>query len=360
MIKINKEKNMKKFLLKLLIFTLLLTAIFAPVNMVIDPYNIFHFDDPKDNGVEPNKNFIKTKYMLRHHENFDSLVFGSSRAGFLNVEEIPDGTYYDMSYSEGVPAEHVETLKTLIKGGFVPKNILVMVDDISCFVDPVTHQNTLYRVPYPTGGPISWLEFYARYCDLITTYDSLYVMREYKKAGKVDPDFGERFRRTGTERLDKVPEFDGTDGAGNEIPGYAADYYSLRLEESLQDMRELKELCEKYGINLTVVTNPLYCKTYEVACENGYLDYLYGLADVCDYVNFSSLSNVTKECGNYYEASHFTPYVGWAMTEIVYNGFEDELLKSQGFGYPVNAENKDAFLALLKEQLTSGQEEETP
>ena len=351
---------MKKFFLKLLAFTLLLTAIFAPVNMVIDPYNIFHYDDPRDNGVEPNKNFIKTKYILHHQEDFDSLVFGSSRAGFLDVEQIPDGKYYDMCYSEGVPAEHVDTLKVLIRGGFVPKNVLVMVDDISCFVDPTMHQNTLYRVPYPTGGPISWLEFYAKYCDLITTYDSLSVMRDYKASGKADPDFSERFRRTGTERLDKVSEFDGTDGAGNVIPGYTAAYYSMRLEESLQDMRDLKELCDRYGIRLTVVTNPLYFRTYETACENGYLDYLYGLADVCEYVNFSSISNVTTECGNYYETSHFTPYVGWAMIEIVYNGFEDDILRDQGFGYPVNAQNKDAFLALLQEQLDQPPAGQTP
>lgn len=342
---------MKKFIIKLLVFALILTAILAPVNMIIDPYNIFHYDDPVDNGVEPNKNFIKTKYILHNQDKFDSLVFGSSRAGFLDVSTIPDGRYYDMCYSEGVPAEHVNTLKVLIKGGFVPKNVLVMVDDISCFVDPAMHENMLYRVPYPTGGPISWVQFYAKYCDLITTFDSLSVMKEYRETKTPDPDFASRFRETGTERLDKPSTFDGTDGQGHEMPGYAADYYSLRLPEAVDDMRELADLCNEHGISLKVVTNPLYFKTYEVACENGYLDYLYELAGVCDFVNFSSISNVTTTCGNYYETSHFTPYVGWAMIEIAYNGYEDEVLRDQGFGYQVTAENRDEFIRLLKEQL---------
>ncbi|MCR5266965.1 MAG: hypothetical protein K6E16_00415 [Lachnospiraceae bacterium] len=342
---------MKKFLLKLLVFTLILTAIFAPVNIFIDPYNIFHYDRPVDNGVEPNKNFIKTKYILHNRDKFDSLVFGSSRAGFIDVSAIPDGKYYDMCYSEGVPAEHVKTLKVLIRGGFVPKNVLVMVDDISCFVDPAMHENMLYRVPYPTGGPVSWLTFYAKYCDLITSFESLSVMKEYRESGKADPEFAERFRETGTERLDKPSEFDGTDGHGNEMPGYVAAYYKPRIEESIEDMRELAELCRENGIRLKVVTNPLYYKTYEAACEMGYLDFLYELAGVCDYVNFSGISNVTTTPGNYYETSHFTPYVSWAMVEIVYNGFEDEYLRDQGFGYPVNAQNRDEFLRLLKEQL---------
>lgn len=342
---------MKKFIIKFLVFTLLVIGILAPVNVIIDPYNIFHYDNPVDNGVEPNKNFIKTKYILHNRDKFDSLVFGSSRAGFIDVESIPGGTYYDMCYSEGVPAEHVNTLKVLIRGGFIPKNVLVLVDDISCFVDPKGHENMLYRVPYPTGGFISFLEFYAKYCDIITTYDSLSVIKEHAEKGTADPDFAERFRRTGTERLDKTSTFDGTDGNGNELPGYAADYYSLRLDEAVLDMRNLKELCDEYGINLTVMTNPLYCKTYELAAEEGYLDYLYELAGVVEYTNFSSLSNVTTDCSNYYETSHFTPYVSWAMVEIVYNGYEDEFLKGQGFGYKVNEENRDEFIELLRLQL---------
>lgn len=342
---------MKKFLVKLLILALILIGLLTPVNAIIDPYNIFHYDNPQDNGVEPNKNFIKTKYILHNKDKFDSLVFGSSRAGFLDVSSIPGGKYYDMCYSEGLPAEHVNTLKVLIRSGFVPKNALVMVDDISCFVDPKSHENMLYRVPYPTGGPISFLEFYAKYCDVITTFDSISVMKEHEASGKTDPDFAERFRTTGTERLDKPSEFDGTDGMGNELPGYFADYYSLRLDETIEDMRDLKALCDENGINLTVVTNPLYYKTYQVAAENGYLDFLYELADVCEYTNFSGISNVTTTCSNYYETSHFTPYVSWAMVEFVYNNFSDDFLMNQGFGVKVNVENRDEFIALLREQL---------
>ena len=342
---------MKKFIAKLLIFALIVIGILMPVNIIIDPYNIFHYDNPVDNGVEPNKNFIKTKYILHNKDKYDSLVFGSSRAGFIDVTSIPDGKYYDMCYSEGVPAEHVNTLKVFIKNGFVPKNVLVLLDDISCFVDPKAHENMLYRVPYPTGGPISYLEFYAKYCDVLTTMDSLSVIREHKEKGKTDPDFAERFKNTGTERLDKVSNFDGTDGNGNELPGYAADYYSLRLDEVIADMTELKNLCDEYGIKLTVVTNPLYYKTYEVATENGYLDFLYELAGVCEYTNFSSISNVTTTCSNYYETSHFTPYVSWAMVETVYNGYVDEFLNGQGFGVKVNSKNRDDFIKLLKEQL---------
>ncbi len=339
---------MRKFLLKFLAFALILAVILLPVSMIIDPYNVFHYDQPVDNGVEPNKNFIKTKYLLHNQDKFDSIVMGSSRAGFLDVETIPNGKYYDLCYSEGLPAEHVKTLKVLIKGGFIPKNVLVLTDDISCLVDPKMHESKLFRVPYPDGGIVSWLEFYAKYCDLLMISDSMSVIREH---GQPDPEFVERFRRTGTERLDKPSSFDGTDGAGNEMPGYHADYYQLRLNEVIQDMRELVTLCNQYNIHLTVVTNPLYYKTFETSCEDGYLEYLYALAEVTDYVNFSSISNVTTTPSNFYETSHFTPYLGWAMIEITFNGYEDEYLRNQGFGYKVTKDNRDELMTILKREL---------
>jgi len=341
---------MRKFLLKLLAFTLILTAILLPVSVVIDPYNVFHYDQPVDNGVEPNKNFIKTKYLLSNPGQFDSIVMGSSRAGFLDVSTIPGGKYYDLCYSEGVPAEHVQTLKTLIKGGFVPKNVLVLTDDISCFVDPAMHDSKLFRTAYPSGGILSWLKFYAKYCDLLMIYDSLSVIKEHQAVG-ADPDFVSRFKTSGTERLDKASSFDGTDGAGNEMPGYRADYYKLRLNEVIGEMQELSDLCKQYDINLVVVTNPLYYKTFEVACEDGYLDYLYELAEVTDYVNFSSISNPTTTPSNFYETSHFTPYLGWAMIEITFNGFEDPYLRDQGFGFKVTRENRDELMEILKKEL---------
>ena len=338
---------MKKFLIKLLVFSLILLAIFAPVNIIIDPYNIFHYDSPVNNGVEPNKNFIKTKYIIHNQDKFDSLVFGSSRAGFIDVEQIPGGTYYNMASSEAVPAEHVQTLKVLLKNGFVPKNILLLVDDISCFVDPAMHENVLYRTSYPSGGLISHLEFYTKYCDLLTTWQALSTIREHEDN---DPDFAARFRRTGTERLNIVSEFDGTNGDGTEAVGYWAGYYSLRLDESIAEMQEFVDLCEENGIRLTVVTNPLYYKTYALDLENGYLDFLKELAGVTDYYNFSSFSNITMGNSNYYETSHFIPAIGNIMIDAAYNGTVDPALAAQGFGVKVTKDNQAEFIEFLRNQ----------
>lgn len=339
--------EMKKLIIKFVVFSLILAAIFVPVNVVIDPYNIFHYEEPRDNGVEPNKNFIKTKYVLNNKDKFDSFLFGSSRAGFMDIDylsELTGETWYDMASSEATVAEHVNTLRVLIKNGIVPKSIFVMVDDISCFVDPALHENMLYRVPYPSGGPISKLEFYAKYCDLITTYESLKVIKEHVAE---DKDYVSRYQRTGTERLDKQTYFDPTLPQFQE--GYWADYYSYRVDEAILDMGNLVSICDENNIKLYVVTNPLYYLTYGRAVENGYLDYIERLSEVTDFYNFSSFSRVTFEYMNYYETSHFTPAIGRMMIEAT-QGIQNSELLEEGFGTYVTKETSDKLMNLLRAQ----------
>ena len=336
---------MKRFLIKCTIFFLLVCLCFAPFFLILDPYNIFHMQmgqELVDNGVEPDKNFVKPLNVMRHMEDYDSLLFGSSRVGFLDVSRMNNGTYYDMMASEGVPAEHVTILKALIKRGFVPKNVLVGVDDISYFVDPSAHDTVLFRKMYPWDGSLlDKASFYLSFMDPITNIESLDTMREHEV---VDEDWSRRLLTTGTENLTIVPNFN-TDN----MKPYWADYYMPR-EEAFEDIKELKELCDENGINLIVFTNPVYGYTYMQDIENGYLDFLDRLADITDYYNFSGFNQWTLSNDYYYENSHYTPELGNEIIDVIFYGKSDENLLSQGFGFHVTKENKDELLEILKNQ----------
>lgn len=336
------DGTMKKFIVKLIAFLLILGLIFIPVNVIIDPYNIFHYEEPRNNGVEPNKNYIKTKYVIHNQDKFDSLVFGSSRAGFFDVGKLTDGVYYDMASSEALPAEHVKTLNILIQNGFIPKNVVMLVDDITCFVDPKMHENILYRVPYPEQDILSQLSFYSKYCDLITTYEALDVIKE---DNPVDPGFLERYQTTGTENLEITSEFDGTNAVG-----YWADYYELRIDEAISDIQDMITLCEEHDIKLTIMTNPLYHKTYARAVENGYLDFLEELSKVTGFYNYSGINHVTIEDRCYFEASHYTAQVSQWMISAAFMNEIDPVVKAQGFGVYVDKDNREEFISFLREQ----------
>ncbi len=344
--RVEKKIMYKKFIIKCIAFALILSIIFVPFSVFVDPFNIFHVNAPRNNGVEPNKNYMKMHNVIKHPEKYDSFLFGSSRVGFIDVDKMKDGKYYDMMYSEGTPAEHYDNIKDMIDRGIIPKNITVGFDDISYFVDPEFHHYQLYRLPFPWHGTLSdKAGFYLRYFDLITLSQSIEVMKEHEEKRKDnDPDYLMRLLDTGTENLDIPPEFNYDDAKA-----WWSDYYYPR-EQSLEDIRKIVELCDEYDINLRVFTNPVNALTYAKDIDNGYLVFLEELAEITPYWNFSGFNDITLDYSNYYETSHFCPAVGDKIIDTVYNGKTDERLLSEGFGMYVTEDNVSELITILKDQ----------
>lgn len=355
---------MKKLCIRFVIFIMIIGVAILPASIAMDPYNVFHPYNPRDNGIESNKGFIKTSYIIKNHDKFDSLLFGSSRAGFVDIgylNEVSGEKFYDMASSECLVGEQTEELKVFIRHGFIPKTVIVLVDDISCFVSPDLHKDMLYRIPYPSGGIVDKAEFYLKYTDLITNIDSMKVIKDHnaKKAeglaqgidnsydNSTHMSYIDRFYDTGTERLDKESHFDPNEEQYQK--GYWVDYYSLRTDEALSEVRELKKLCDSEGIKLIVATNPLYSLTYQKGIENGYLEYVKGLAEETDFYCFSSFSDITEDYHYYYETSHFTPEVTRMMIDSIF-GSGDTSLCEQGFGFYADSDNIDSLIDMLKEQ----------
>lgn len=336
---------MKKFVMKLILFLLLLALVVVPFNVWKDPYNIFHADCIRDNGVEPNKNYIKTRFVLEHKEDYDSYLFGSSRAGFIDVSKLPDGNWYNLSYSEGLPREQYETLLTLISQGETPKQVYLSIDNISFLVDPAYHDGQLYRKPYPYEGSLGdKISFYGAYLDTVTTIESLSVMNSYE--GDTE-ELRKRMYSTGCENLNLDLTFDEETADA----AYWADYYEPRIDEAIEEIQMFKDLCDQYDIELTVFTNPLYIKTYEKSVDKGYLDFLEKLAYVTPFYNFSGYNQISMDNSCYFEASHFTPEAADIIMDIIENGGDEHTIRAQGFGYYVTEENLDDFMEIIRHQV---------
>jgi len=327
---------MKKFLCRIAPFVLFILLLEIAVPMIVDPYNIFHWKQIRDNGVEPNSNYIKMQYVLNNPEKFDSFLFGSSRTGFINVKKIPEGSWYNMSYSEGLPGEHLENLRELIEHGIIPKNVMIGVDNISCFVDPVIHEKQFYRIPYPRENKLG---FYANYFSVRGVIESLDVILNHEAE---DPDYVERYYQSGSSLRD--PSLAGQ--WENDAP-YWEYYYRDYISDGVLAVRRIAKLCEEYGIRLIVFTNPIYYKTYQESQFYGYDQFLEWLADPAPYYNFSGINDITTNREYYYEPSHYTEEVGDMIIDRIFRGVTDETLESQGFGFYVTNENFDQFKEAL-------------
>lgn len=322
------ESQMKIFLKKMAPFILFILVLEIAIPILVDPYNVFHWKRIRDNGVEPNSNYIKMQYILHNPDKFDSFLFGSSRTGFIDVEKIPDGRWYNMSYSEGLPAEHLENLREMIENGIIPKNVMIGIDNISGFVDPSIHENQFYRIPYPRENKLS---FYANYFSIKGVIRSLEVTLEHEVE---DPDYVDRYYRSGSSKRD--PSLGGK--WKGDAP-YWENYYRNYMDDALLSVRRIAALCEEYDINLIVFTNPIFYTTYQESKNYGYDVLLEWLSDPVDYYNFSGINDITTNRNNYYEASHYTEEVGDMIIDRIFNGVSDEHLESQGFGFYVTGEN---------------------
>jgi hypothetical protein len=129
------------------------------------------------------------------------------------------------------------------------------------------------------------------------------------------------------------------------LPASLGPYY--RLQETLQDIQNIKDLCDTNGIELVVFTNPMYKITYEASLEVDYLEFLECLAGITDYYNFSGINDVTCNTDNYIDQFHYNAYVGDIIIDTIINGNTDEKLYEQGFGWYVTSENIDDLLKIL-------------
>lgn len=329
----------KKLALKLILLGFLCVVFACGVSMLIDPYNVFHWGRARDNGVEPNKNYVKTQYVLHHPEQYDTFIFGNSRVGSIDASKIGN-TCYNMYYSEGLPAEHYENLKAFVAAGVDVKTVYLGIDDVTCFVDSALHDDQLIRRPFRAEEP--GIVFLADYLDPSVALQSLETIAAY--TGE-EPGFQERLYSTGNYYLD-------TDLTAESLEQEEwPNYFEWYGEGALEDIRELKNYCDANEIELIVFANPEYERRFREAVEEGYLDFLRELAGITDYYCFCGYNDITTDMSNYHDISHYRQSVGDLMIQVMKGEDGGETLQSlqaQGFGRYVTAANVEEVIENLK------------
>lgn len=339
---------MRKFLLRLSFFAAYALMVQIVIPVAVDPANLFHAENMRHLPTEPNKNYIKMKYILTNPDKFSGYLFGSSRVGSIHTERIRGEKVYNMTYSVGLPVEHLANIRTMLSHDIRPSVIYIGLDNVSYTVEPNTH------IPQPWRCPYEYLidnpeHFYILLLNPSYTFRALFRIMTAKAnphskpenlyaygwwaeyGAESDYDWGSvRYVR---KKNDKA--FDGR-----------------MMARTLGDIREIVRLCGANNIELILFTNPMHWITYKVAIDRDYLNFLEGLAEITDFWNFSSLNDITLSNDCYLETSHYKAEVGDLIIDIMCNGKTYPTLQAQGFGVRVTRENVKDFFAMLKAQLT--------
>ena len=355
---------MKRFLKSLLYLVIVLGILLGCVYFT-DAFNIFHYRNRRFTTAEPNKNYVKTKYVTDNPEQFNAFIFGSSKAHGIPSNSLPeymeDGTelhWYNMTYSMGCPEEHLNNLKTFLKNGVDVKCVVIGIDDESSHEQAYVHEGELLRKPYEISKN-SPLGFYWSYlwdgADLHTIQTLLpQVIDNYRHPEKYEEKRA-CFYEYGTDSIDLSLHEHEDKSRYEETMGW---YYTN--PDVIDQIREIKELCDENEIKLVFFTSPLYQTVYRDAVENGnYLDFLRDVSEVTPFYNFSGLNNFTMNDLYYGDINHYYQYLGDILMKVIWDIDREAIIAeaSEGlayntqFGTYVDQNNIDQVLQDLEQQV---------
>ncbi len=301
---------MKKFVIKTLIFALFCALVSVLFPLAVDPYNVFHVSDIRDNGVEPNKHYIKMEYLMNNETNFDAYLFGSSRVGALHSEKLKGVNCYNMTYSEGLPIEHLENVRSLLNAGKKIKKVYIGVDVASYTNAHEDHLVDPIRMPYEyiEDNP---LDFYRTYFDPAKAFRALPTIMK----NEADPDYADIFYNKGWAIDYDAPNMACDAYVENTIED--GNDWEAEMKIELDAIRELKKLCDENGAELVVIVLPMHEVTYKNSLNYGFKDFLNGLSEITSYYDFSGLNRITQATENYIDPSHFNAHVGDLIIDVL-------------------------------------------
>lgn len=323
------------------------------VNYYIDSYRVFH---KTYSGLfrEPNQNFAKMSFLLDHKSKYDSFIFGSSRVGHIRPSGIENGHYYNMTYSEGLPIEHLENLKLMLKNDINIKNVLIGLDEYSYEIDPRMHQNQPMRLLHfeTEMNTMSELEFYLYYLfKLPTLFDIKHLFSlMLNDVDKQTYDYD--IYTTGLPVVPKEIE----DEIENNIQKHVKDSMFTvptaskgnRVEQSIDTIKETIQLSKVYGFKIIWFFNPLQKTRYLGLDFETMQRFKKELSKITDFYDFSGLNTVTMNNYYYYDTSHYRSMVGEYMKSRIFDNNKTSV--PVDFGVFVTKEIVDRHLYNLEIQ----------
>jgi len=292
-------------------FSLIIFFLLPGFNYYIDQWRVLHKDyEHQYKEIEPNKNYLKMSYLLEHKKQYNSIAFGSSRLGNMDLEKYYPNMY-NMTYSFGHIKTHLENLKILLSHNVPIDEILLGVDDFYIFKNPDDFNNDYLRKSYPTNLS-EIFEFYKFYLFKkpqkrdIDLFLGLYPMENSLYITK--PNNMEKHTKIALElSSDKLHTQKMVSNDIFKMQQYISQY---RVDDVIEEIRQFKMLCDEKNIKLTIFFNPTYFVSYLKYNQEKIHDFKKELSNISKFHDFYILSDYTLDENNWFDPIHFTPTIG--------------------------------------------------
>ena len=292
------------------------------INYWVDPMGIFRQDFSRQ-VIEPNQHYAKMKYLTEEVRDYNSFIFGSSKAGNIDSRRLEGGDFYNMTYSMGVPYEWQKDLEILVDRGYEIKKVVLCLDEESY---TRTHdQNVSFlRWPYSANRWDRWAfetKYLFRMPDFKVTKEAIYSLNK-DKPFRVSYDIhgsGIPFKETREAYIEANMDTHLQD----ERFDMSWAPHLPKMEESLEALRAIRNMCDEKGIDLKVLFAPIHHKKLATARQNRLEEYKNKVAGIVDFIDFSGEHPIANDNQYWFEQVHFRSKVGDMMVDRI-NGDRGE------------------------------------
>lgn len=295
-----------------------------------------------------NPRTAKFSYLEQHHEAYDSYIIGCSSTSSFPKEQLDE--YFDASFYNlimyGADMQDVEQYARYLIDHYTVKNLVLNVYEGYAQSYGFQNDSLTDAMPWQADGS-SPIPFYARY---------LFA----------NPRYGwEKLKKLGTDSMiqDVHDVFDVESGAYDKsrrdvehigsLDSYLAAYPEFlnyprfdsrltQMDQCLESVAAIRDLCREAGVNFLVVTPPLYYDYLAQLPRQEVERFYTSLAEITPFWDFSS-SSVSRDPRYFYDTTHFRNCVGKMALARVFG--DESVYVPADFGVYVTADNVAEHMA---------------
>lgn len=334
----------KKWLIMFFLSIVLVFALLAGLNMLVDPFGVFGdiLFDWHSYNVTMNPRIAKIEYLDEHYKEYDSYIIGCSATSSFPVEEL--NAYYDASFYNmimyGADMEDVELTVAYMLENYHVENLI-----LSVYIDNGVYysvgEDTLTNNLHEKISGKSKLNFYSKYLFLNPRYAISKIQSKITDTYLPQP-FDVFDTETGAydKRVRDVEPISALENYIEVYPVFGnypeAEIQMAQIDSCMDSITAIRDMCKSAGIDLTVVNCPVYSEYMEYFEPGQIAEFYSKLAEITAYWEFS-MSSVSFEPRYFYDGTHFRNAAGtMALARIFGNG---EIYVPDDFGTYITKEN---------------------
>lgn len=283
----------------------------ASFNYIVDPYGIFQTKFIEGGYLSINDRYAKVEHLIRHPQQYDALILGSSMMGAYTPDLMrdisPSSHYYNLGYFGGTMREAHQTLLALGGRGIRPKELMIGVDYFT-FHQQKDSDSPAIR-PHPLVSGQKPMQYFSEYLFSPSLFHGLLRIKESTapiKRIQFDIQNGGTF----TLPLSEIEISTNKDRYIRTHFQHSGMPAAIEWrQQSFDDFKDLLSYLKKTGVKLHVFIHPCYVGPGSMVSSADVKRFVSAIKSI--EPTAIDLSEIPEAINpeNYYDLKHYRPHI---------------------------------------------------